>query len=86
MNHLICYEDRELLKKLAYEGACLKELIIMVAHWARQDSVIPFSVYASHWAEAQDGNVFDTSAIKKTWPLREPIRIEKGGSDWRSAV
>jgi hypothetical protein len=86
MDHLICYEDRELLKKLAYEGACLKELIIMISHWARQDFGIPFSVYASHWAEAQDESVFDTSVIRKIWPLREPLRIEKGGSDWRPAV
>ena len=86
MNQSMCYEERELLKKLAHGNSGHKELLIMIAHWMRQDCEILFSVYASHWAEAQDENVFDTSLIKNTWPLREPLRIEKGGSDWKPVV
>lgn len=76
------YQEREDLKRFAANGNCLHETITMITHWMRQNEAVPFSVYASNWAAAE--NRRDVSAMRAHWPLRGPRRIADNCSDWNS--
>lgn len=85
-------QERERLKDFTRECGreddteTLSKILIMIGHWFRQGSTIPFTEYASQWTEAQknrtDGNA-STEAMQTEWPLSGRRCIEDGGSDYR---
>lgn len=80
MHQEMTYDEREALKDFAREEENLKEALIMIAHWMRQESQIEFSEYAANWAAAHQES--EVSAIGKKWPLVGARKIADNGSDW----
>ncbi|PHM29051.1 hypothetical protein [Xenorhabdus innexi] len=89
-------QERERFKSFAREceinkdAETLSKTLLMIAHWFRQGSVIPFTEYASQWTTAQknrtDGNA-STEAMKNEWPLTGRRCIEDGYSEyWQQGI
>ena len=74
------YCERESLKVFARNNKNLRNTIVMIAHWMRQDHKINFSCYAANWAVAHQGK--DVEAMALEWPLKGKRHIKDGGSDW----
>lgn len=80
MQQEMTYDEREILKVFAREGKNLEAVLIMIAHWMRQETQICFSEYAANWAAAQQE--VDVTAMMETWPLVGKRKIADNGSDW----
>lgn len=74
------YTERELLKNSDFSGQ-EHLVIIMIAHWMRQQHPISFSEYAANWATAHDG---DATKITSAFPLSGDRKIADGHSQWNT--
>ena len=73
------YEERELLKSFDFQGQ-EREVLVMIAHWHRQNIRIPFSDYAANWAAASPAH--EVSRLRVAWPLKGERMIADGCSEW----
>lgn len=90
-SQMMDYAEREALKRFAVRCAAdgdvqsLERALIMIAHWMRQNTRVPFAEYAGQWTEAQkdrsDGQ-HSTPAMADVWPFSGKSCMHPAGSDY----
>ena len=77
------YKEREHLKAFDF-GEQAADVVVMIAHWHRQERPVKFSDYAANWARAEKRR--DVSKLREAWPHAGIIMIRDNHSDWRFDV
>ena len=78
------FEEREVLKRFAYQGENLKEVVVMIANWMSCGVDVTFTGYAANWIAAN--NIGSLDAMASTWPLTGPRMIADDTTAWGSAA
>jgi len=80
------YEEREKLKEFGHhheDPRLLGRVVVMIAHWMRQEQRVPFSDYASDWMVAN--GPLENAPFLRMFPHSGTRHIQDRCSDWNGA-